>query len=209
MELKNGIYFISGIDTDAGKSYATALLARLLKDEGRSVITHKFVQTGGDMIDIKIHRKVMREELKEEDYEGLTSPIVFNYPASPHLAAAIDGREIDFGKIEESLEILSKKYDIVLTEGAGGLHVPLKGFYTTLDYIVEHKLPLVFVTSGRLGSINHTLLSLEVCRNRGVELAMVLYNSFFDSDEVISADSYNYFKNYLREYHNGVELIRV
>ncbi len=209
MKLDKGVYFISGIDTDAGKSYATAKLASLLIDGGLNVITHKFIQTGGDMIDIKIHREVMGEELRDEDREGLTSPVVFSYPASPHLAAEIDGKEIDFSDIERSLDILSSRYDIVLSEGAGGLHVPLKGLYTTLDYIQEHNMPVIFVTSGRLGSINHTLLSLEVLRNRGVELAMVLYNTYFDTDKIIAEDSYNYFKNYLAEYYNDIEIVRI
>ncbi len=207
--LKKGVYFISGIDTDAGKSYATGLLALMLKNQGLSVVTHKFIQTGGDMIDIKIHREVMGEPLSEEDIEGLTSPEIFSYPASPHLAAKLEGREIDFAKIESSISELSERYEIVLTEGAGGLHVPLKGLYTTLDYITERGLPIIFVTSGRLGSINHTLLSLEVCRSRGVEVALVLYNSFFDNDKIISEDSFNYFKNYLGEYHKGVDIVKI
>ncbi len=209
MKLKKGIYFISGIDTDAGKSYATGILARYLKDSGESVITHKFIQTGGDMIDIKIHREVMGEELGSEDKEGLTSPQIFSYPASPHLAAAIDGKEVDIDRIERSLELLSERYDIVLTEGAGGLHVPIKGLYTTMDYLQERKLPLIFVTSGRLGSINHTMLSLEVCRNRGVEVALLLYNSYFDSDEVIAADTFRLFKEYMAKYYSGVEILKI
>ncbi|MEG0499829.1 MAG: dethiobiotin synthase, partial [Rikenellaceae bacterium] len=89
------------------------------------------------------------------------------------------------------------------------LHVPLKGFYTTIDYIAEKQLPLIFVTSGKLGSINHTLLSLEACRNRGISVEMVLYNTFFDTDEVISADTYIYIENYLKRFHHDTQYIKV
>lgn len=209
MELKNGVYFVSGIDTDAGKSYATALLAKMLMDEGRNVMTQKFIQTGGEMIDINIHRSVMGMELTEDDLKGITSPVLFSYPASPHLAAVIDGREIDFGAIERSTAYLRAKHDILLIEGAGGLHVPLKGLYTTIDYIAEKNFPLIFVTSGKLGSINHTLLSLEACRSRDIKVEMVIYNTFFNADEIISSDTYNYIGEYLKKYHPITQYIKV
>lgn len=207
--LEKGIYFISGTDTDAGKSYATGLLAKMLKKEGANVITHKFIQTGGDIIDIKIHRDVMGEPLCKDDCEGITSPVVFSYPASPHLAAQLDDRDIDFETIEGSFSELSAKYDIILTEGAGGLHVPLKDLYTTLDYLQEKQLPLIFVTSGKLGSINHTLLSLETCRHRGVKVVMLVYNTYFDDDAIISADTFSYFERYLAVYHPDCVMVRV
>ena len=86
--LKKGIYFISGIDTDAGKSYATGYLARCLNENGVKTITQKFIQTGntGRSEDIELHRKIMGTGLTEEDREGLTMPEIFSYPASPLLA---------------------------------------------------------------------------------------------------------------------------
>ncbi len=204
--LNKGVYFISGIDTDAGKSYATGLLAKALAEQGNSVMTQKFIQTGGVgsqgvSIDIELHRKIMGIDILDIDHSGLTAPVIFSYPASPHLASQIDGQEIDFGAIKNSIDTLSSQYDILLVEGAGGLHVPLKDFYTTLDYIQENKLPLVFVTSGKLGSINHTLLSFEVCRQRGIDIALVIYNHHFSSaDLVISNDTLSYFKRYVDIY---------
>lgn len=209
MELKNGIYFVSGIDTDAGKSYATGLLAKKLMEEGCNVMTQKFIQTGGDLIDIKIHRQLMGLELTDDDKKGITCPVLFSYPASPHLAAIIDNKEIDYDAIQHSTDYLHRKHDILLIEGAGGLHVPLNGLTTTIEFIREKKYPLIFVTSGKLGSINHTLLSLEACRNRGIDVAMVLYNTFFDTDKVIANDAYNYFGLYLKHYHPQSQLIKL
>ena len=88
-------------------------------------------------------------------------PEIFSYPCSPHLAARIDNRPINFDKIENATQELARRYDTVLVEGAGGLMVPLTGEYLTIDYIADKNYPLIFVTSGKLGSINHTLLSLE------------------------------------------------
>ena len=158
-------YFVTGIDTDAGKSIVTGVLARALSARGERVITQKFIQTGCDGLseDIETHRRIMGIGLLPEDEDGTTCPIVFTYPASPHLAAAIDGRDIDLTLIGRSTEKLLQKYDTVLIEGAGGLYVPLSEAYQTIDYVAEHGLPVALVTSPRLGSINHTLLSLEAC----------------------------------------------
>ena len=92
-----GAYFITGIDTDAGKSYATGWLARKLMDEGQKVITQKFIQTGciDSSEDIDIHRRITGSGYLPEDNERLTAPVIFSYPASAQLAASIDGREID------------------------------------------------------------------------------------------------------------------
>ena len=169
-------YFVTGIDTDAGKSIVTGVLARALSARGERVITQKFIQTGCDGLseDIETHRRIMG--------------IVFTYPASPHLAAAIDGRDIDLTLIGRSTEKLLQKYDTVLIEGAGGLYVPLLEAYQTIDYVAEHGLPVVLVTSPRLGSINHTLLSLEACRNRNIEVAAVAYNLYPPAPEPIVRD---------------------
>lgn len=194
------IYFISGIDTDAGKSYCTAWYARQLARNGKRVITQKFIQTGnvGHSEDIDLHRRIMGTGYLPEDREGLTMPEIFSYPCSPHLAARIDRRPIDFQKIERATLELACRYDVVLVEGAGGLMVPLTAEYLTIDYIAEKQYPLIFVTSGKLGSINHTLLSLEAIKNRGIRLDAVLYNLYPTvEDKTIQEDTMQYVRNYL------------
>lgn len=201
--MENGIYFISGIDTDAGKSYCTAWLARELMREGKRVITQKLIQTGntGHSEDIDLHRRITGTGYLPEDREGLTMPEIFSYPCSPHLAARIDRREIDFGKIERATEELARRYDIVLVEGAGGLMVPLTDELLTIDYAASHGYPLVFVTSGKLGSINHTLLSLEAVARRGMPLHTVLYNLYPTvEDKTIQEDTQAYVRRYLEKH---------
>lgn len=206
------IYFISGIDTDAGKSYCTAWLAKQLMAQGKRVITQKFIQTGnvGHSEDIDLHRRLMGTGPLPEDREGLTKPEIFSYPCSPHLAARIDNRPIDFEKIERATSELARRYDIVLVEGAGGLMVPLKEEYLTIDYIADHHYPLVFVTSGKLGSINHTLLSLEAIRSRGMELAFVLYNLYPTvEDTTILEDTKQYIQTYLKHHFPETHFLEI
>lgn len=201
--MRENIYFVSGIDTDAGKSYCTAFLARQLISNGKRVITQKFIQTGnvGHSEDIDLHRQLMGIAPTEEDREGLTMPEIFSYPCSPHLAARIDRRPIDFDKIERATQELARRYDTVLVEGAGGLMVPLTEDYLTIDYIAEKQYPLVFVTSGKLGSINHTLLSFEAIRNRGIKLDTVLYNLYPTvEDTTIQEDTMQYIRRYMERH---------
>ncbi len=196
-----GTFFITGIDTNIGKSYATGWLARELNQKGLKTITQKMIQTGntGHSEDIDLHREIMGIPFTEEDREQITFPIVYSYPASPHLAAEIDHQTIPIGKITESSRILAERYDVVLLEGAGGLMVPITRDYLTIDYIAEQKLPTILVTSGRLGSINHTLLSIEALDKRGITLYGVIYNSFPKSDETIDKDTESYLRTFLKK----------
>jgi dethiobiotin synthetase len=196
------VYFISGIDTGIGKTYTTGYLAKLWNEQGQKTITQKLIQTGNTDIseDIEQHREIMGMGWFPEDQSKLTMPEIFTYPASPHLATQIDGREIDFQKIADATQQLTEKYEVVLLEGAGGLMVPLTTDLLTIDYIAEKKFPVILVSSGRLGSINHTLLSLEALKIRGLELYALAYNLNDESqDALISQDTAAYLKAYLAQ----------
>ena len=195
------IYFVSGIDTGIGKTYTTGYLAKLWFEQGQNVITQKLIQTGNDDVseDIEKHREIMGRGWFTEDESKLTMPEIFSYPASPHLATQIDGRDIDFEKIENATQQLADKFDVVLLEGAGGLMVPLTTELLTIDYLVKKNYPIILVSSGRLGSINHTLLSLEVIQQRGLNLFAMAYNLKDESqDTKISQDTAGYLKRYLK-----------
>ncbi|GMT44851.1 MAG: ATP-dependent dethiobiotin synthetase BioD [bacterium] len=202
-------YCVSGIDTDCGKTYITGLLAYHLKKAGVKIITSKLVQTGcqGISEDILEHRRIMESEILPEDKSGLTCPYVFSYPASPHLSAKIDNKPIDTSIIRKSTERLLNNYDIVLTEGAGGLMVPVTSSYFTIDYIKEHALPLILVSSAKLGSINHTLMSIELCLHHNINLHTFVYNKMPNDDPVIANDSFAFFKDYLKIKFPDVHLV--
>ena len=196
------VIFVSGIDTDVGKTVATGIYAKKLMEQGFSVITQKMIQTGCKNIadDLLVHRKIQGIDLTEEDLQGETCPYLFEYPCAPHLAAKLEGREINEKIIEKSTALLAEKYDYVLLEGAGGLMVPYCDEATTLHYIQSNNYPLILVTSGKLGSINHTLLSLEACRSHGVPVLSVMYNGYPEYDSIISQETQGYLKGYLKKY---------
>lgn len=198
MNLDN-VIFVSGIDTDAGKTYATAALANLLRGRGMRVITMKFIQTGCDSEseDIVAHRRLMDMEMTADDKSGLTAPIILHYPASAQLAARLDGVTIDLSVIDEAVEKLAARYDVVLVEGAGGLMVPITDDFFAIDYARTRNIPIALVTNSCLGSINHTVLSLEAIKSRGIKLHSVIFNHHFDYDITIATDTREFVGRYV------------
>lgn len=199
--MKGKVLFVTGIDTNIGKTYATGILARALAEQGKTVITQKMIQTGCEEIseDIEMHRKLQGIPFTEEDKQGLTCPYIFTYPCSPHMAAAKDKRNIDLSVITAATQQLQEKYEYVLLEGAGGLMVPNDFDSLTIDYVKEQGYPVILVTSGKLGSINHTLLSLYACKQYGIPVKALVYNLFPKADALIEANTMEYLAQYLQK----------
>ena len=207
------VLFISGIDTDIGKTYATGMIAKALMQQDINVITQKLVQTGVSVNsasgkiniadDIVTHRQLMGVAMQPCDTDNTTCPFRYEKPASPHLAVKLANTVLDPEIITKSTQQLQANYDVVLLEGAGGLLVPITERLLTLDYITKQGYPVILVTSGRLGSINHTLLSLEAITSRGLKVHSVIYNHIHDSadntDTEIANSSIDYLKNYLAQ----------
>lgn len=209
------VLFISGIDTDIGKTYATGMIAKAMMQQDIKVITQKLVQTGvainpdtgviGIADDIITHRQLMNIPLQPCDLDFTTCPYRYEKPASPHLSAKLANDVLNPDVITSATKILQADYEVVLLEGAGGLLVPITEQLLTLDYIAEHGYPIVLVTSGRLGSINHTLLSLEAITSRGLEVHSIIYNHIHDNaaqtDKQIATSTIDFLHHYLAEYY--------
>ncbi len=197
--LSKNCYFVTGIDTDAGKTCVTGYLSRLLLQEGVNVITQKLIQTGDSGIseDIRLHRQIEGRPLQAPDLDHTTCPLIYSYPCSPHMALSIDGKKPQYDLATQSTQALLAKYDKVLIEGAGGLMVPLTQDYLTIDYIQSQRLSVILVTTAKLGSINHTLLNLEVLQNREIPVALVVYNTGIQTDPRITADTQDYLQRHI------------
>ncbi|MFI3291217.1 MAG: dethiobiotin synthase [Opitutales bacterium] len=195
-------YFITGIDTNIGKTVATGFLANKFKAQGKTVITQKLIQTGCEGIseDIEAHRQAMGIPLQDVDLDGTTCNYVLKFPSSPHLACAMENVDVEVSSIAKNTEKLEALYDVVLLESAGGIMVPLKEDYLSLDYVLEYALPVILVTSSRLGSINHTLLNLELFKLKNIELAGLVYNKYPKEDSLIESSTQEYLKAYLSKH---------
>lgn len=202
-------FFVTGIDTDIGKSIVCGLLARFLRSTKVNYISAKLVQTGCQDIaeDIITHRKLEGIDLLPKDIAQETCPYTFKFPASPHLSSEMEGRVIDPEHISKCVNKLAKSYDCVLLEGAGGLMVPLSRDLLTADFVAEQKYSLIVVSSSRLGSINHTLLTLEAALNRNIPIAGVVYNEFPEEKPAIAEDSKLIISDWLKSHNIDAPLI--
>lgn len=217
------VLFVSGIDTDIGKTYVTGLLAKALMQQGINVITQKLVQTGvavdkdsGEMSiadDIITHRQLMSIPLQPCDLDFITCHYRYEKPASPHLSARLSKQTLNTEMITEATHRLQLDYEVVLLEGAGGLLVPITEQLLTLDYIAKQSYPIVLVTSGRLGSINHTLLSLEAITSRGLKVHTVVYNHIHDAsantDTEIANSTIEYLQKYLKQHYPTTHWLQI
>lgn len=196
----NKVLFVSGIDTGVGKTYATGVLLREMSEKGLRVISQKPVQTGCEnrSEDLDIHDALAPGLGSEMRAEVHRCTYLYKYPASPHLSAQLEQRPIDPEKIDrDTQQLILLGYDRILMEGAGGLMVPLSPDLLTIDFVAQRHYPVALVTSGRLGSINHTLLSLEALKHRGIAVERVIYNHYSPEDTPIAQETIKYLRHYL------------
>ena len=174
-------FWIVGTDTDVGKTCVTTLLMRQLQEHGLRVAPYKPVQTGEVIengqsyyYDTMMYQKYSLQPLEVDKLNSYS----FKEAASPHFAAQLEGQQINGEGLLEQIEALQQENDVVICEGAGGLFVPLDVLRNTtlLDVIVQSKLPVVVVTRTTLGTINHTLLTLEALRTRHIEVLGLVFN---------------------------------
>ena len=173
--------FITGTDTDVGKTVASAVVLAALREAGLDAVPMKPVQTGGvhrdgrwTSPDLDFCLRTCDLSVDEGEYQSMV-PYLFEPACSPHLAVAKSGRAICFDRITDAFEALSAAHDCVVVEGAGGVLVPIDGQKTMLDLMVELSLPVILVSRPALGTLNHSLLSLREVRRAGLDVAGVIF----------------------------------
>ena len=176
-------FCVIGTDTDVGKTYVTRWLAQQLRTT-RRVITQKWVQTGCTAAipaDIQAHGIAPLGDTRRYPYH-------FAYPASPHLAARLAGKQVDPAYIHQCFRSLAHDYDTVICEGAGGLFVPLTDDYLLLHCIQDLNLPSVLVVANKLGCINHAMLTLDALRSRNLALHAIIMNRIDTTQDIVLTD---------------------
>lgn len=165
--------FVTGTDTGVGKTVVACELVRGLRARGIETGVIKPIETGvgaeGPADAIELHRACGRR-----DPLGDVCPQQFELPAAPSVAASAEGRDVDLPAISSAYDRVRQGCDFVIAEGAGGLLVPITDDFDMLDLAHLLRLPALLVARAALGTINHTLLSLEVARQRGLEVAGVV-----------------------------------
>lgn len=217
--------FVTGTDTDIGKTALSALLLAELRKRGTHAGPMKPAQTGcvkkgfrPEALDLGLDEQphsprpkvqslppvpdldyslsMAAMEVDSETYANM-APYTFEPACSPHLAAERAGTEIDIAEIIISARTLSKSYDFIIAEGAGGIVVPLNRRETMLDLMHALKLPVIIAARPGLGTINHTLLSIRTLRSDGLDIAGVVFvttqpdePSFIEEDNAATIEQF-------------------
>lgn len=176
--LPKGI-FITGTDTGVGKTVITAALALSLRESGVDVGVMKPIQTGTSLpglTDIEFIGRVLGKNPVSED----ECPCKLPAPLSPLDASRLSGSTINLDTIKAAYARLRSSHDVILVEGAGGLLVPILENYLMSDLAADLGLPILIVARLGLGTLNHTLLTVEAARSRGLAVLGIVINGFPD-----------------------------
>jgi dethiobiotin synthetase len=165
-------FFITGTDTGVGKTFFTCWLVRAWRLQGHDATALKPISTGGRE-DATLLRAASREALQLDEI----NPIHFREPAAPLLAARAENRSIDFIKLNHEIEAIRARFSHLAVEGIGGWRVPLSPGYDVRNWGRDLGFPVVVVARGTLGTLNHTLLTVDSIREAGLTCAGVVVNA--------------------------------
>lgn len=181
----NGL-FVTGTDTEIGKTYVSSLLIKTIAEQNIKVVGMKPVASGAIKVDGVLKNEdalaLINASNVNAEYENI-NPYVFEPAISPHIAAEQAGVEINLNKIKKHFEQLKNIADVIVVEGVGGWHAPLSSHtHTTVaDLAGTLKLPVILVVGLRLGCLNHALLTAQAIRQSGLQLAGWIANHLEES----------------------------
>jgi dethiobiotin synthetase len=177
--------FITGTDTDIGKTYISALIVKKMRESGFNCGYFKPVISGvtemcGHLVDSDANYVVQVANIPTEAEKCVS--YFWQEAVSPHLAAKRKNQEIDIDKIKYDFAQINKKYDYLLLEGAGGITCPLKinsaEKYLLKDLIWELGVSIIIVADSGLGTINSTLLTVDYAKSNGIEIEGIILNNY-------------------------------
>jgi len=167
-------YFITGTDTEVGKTVATTAFLQAAAQAGYKTAGYKPVASGSEMTG-EGPRNTDALALQAYSTVGLrydeVNPCTFIEPTSPHVVSELEKRPIDPRVLSDGLRHLEPLADWVVVEGAGGWYTPLTADYTFADWVIAEQLPVVLVVGMRLGCINHAVLTAQAITQSGLHLA--------------------------------------
>jgi dethiobiotin synthetase len=169
----NKTFFITATDTGIGKTFIAAGLGFAAQSKGFKVGMSKPISCGG-IEDAEFYKN----KLQLKDGIDDINPIKFKQPLSPYAAMKTEKKKIDIAGIIKSINELRKDRDVVIVEGLGGAMAPIKRDYYVVDMIKELRMPCIVIARAGLGTINHTLMTIDELKKRNVKIAGIIMNGF-------------------------------
>ena len=174
--------FVTGTGTGVGKTYVTQLLLGALSRLGSSAAGFKPIACGERTDAVDLAAASSPEPASIDDI----NPVFFKNPAAPMAASLIEGNKADIPAIKAAYHALANQYEHILVEGIGGWAVPVTAGYSMADLVADLDLPVLVVVDNRLGALNHTILTVNAIRARGLKLAGIVLNHVTDARDAAS-----------------------
>lgn len=174
MQNRTNDYFITGTDTEIGKTFTTSALLRAFAQQGRSTLGMKPIASGADEIDGVLHNEDVDSLVAASSVKApqeIVVPYLMRTPAAPHIVASMENVTMDVQHIHNCYQQAQQLAEVVLVEGVGGYCVPLDDETSTVDLAQALTLPVILVVGMRLGCINHALLTAQAIAASGLRLA--------------------------------------
>ena len=174
MQNRKNDYFITGTDTEIGKTFTASALLRAFAKQGNSTLGLKPIASGAEEIDGVLHNEDVDSLVAASSVKApqeIVVPYLMRTPAAPHIVAAVENVKMDVQHIASCYQQAQQLADVVLVEGVGGFCVPLDDETSTVDLAQRLALPVILVVGMRLGCINHALLTAQVINASGLRLA--------------------------------------
>ena len=168
----NGI-FITGTDTEIGKTVIASGIAASLRQAGINVGVMKPISTGD-----RSDAQYLKHAAQVDDPITLINPIFLQKPLAPSVSARLEGKQIDLSTINEAYKILKRNYDFLIVEGVGGIAVPIEDDFLVAHLINQLELPVLIVAHVGLGTINQTMLTVAFARQLNIPIAGIILNLF-------------------------------
>lgn len=173
-KIQPGTYFITGTDTDVGKTICTKALLQAAKAQGVKTLAYKPIAAGCEQTEEGLRNEdaliLQNNCTMNLDYDAV-NPISFEQPIAPHIAALEVDQAISLSMIDDGLNYLQQQQpDYLLVEGAGGWHLPINHQVLLSDWVSDKKLPVILVVGLKLGCLNHALLTAKAIEQSGLKI---------------------------------------
>lgn len=178
--------FVTGTDTDVGKTVITAGLAAVMQSLGYKAGVYKPFQTGAEEKNGFLYSPDLAYVKHVDNYIETRSTYLFETPAAPYVSALAEGVQVNLTNITHDFQSIKQNCEVVLVEGAGGLMVPVYSGKTMADIAKLIETPILIIARPDLGTINHTLLTINYAKSIGLDIAGVIINKFPEGTDDIA-----------------------
>jgi dethiobiotin synthetase len=190
--LSDGI-FITGTDTDVGKTLISASLAWKLSHNYKKMCVMKPFATSDKVFSSQFDSKdlfLLSKSIGLKEDQRCLNPYFYAVPASPYMASKIlNAKPPSISTAVKKFRNLKKKYDFVVVEGIGGIMVPINKKHSLVDFVRLAQLPLIVVSTPKIGTVNHTLLTVKVCRDHSIPIKGIIFNKMPEKPTAVERET--------------------